>query len=190
MLFDGRVINSDALNFWKLTWQRVDTVDFFAMSIWSALELSSGVVVACLPATRRVVVAYLPMVSTAVSQYASRLSSRRAPGEGAYRLEKSNTRGSQANLAARTGDDSGFDIELTRTRDIDYPGILGDGTALSKGHATISALEDEEQDDANGAGQGSHDDTSVLTSPAPLMAAPTCPADAHTRSKRRSSGIV
>lgn len=54
------------------------------MSLWSALELSSGVVVACLPATRRVMAAYLPMVTTAISQYTSRLGTRRGPQGDAY----------------------------------------------------------------------------------------------------------
>lgn len=51
------------------------TVDFFGISLWSAIELTTGVVVACLPAARHVLVVYGPKVSTLMSIYATRVRS-------------------------------------------------------------------------------------------------------------------
>lgn len=44
------------------------------MALWSALELTTGVTVACLPATRQVVVKYVPVLPEIISKYTSRLS--------------------------------------------------------------------------------------------------------------------
>lgn len=45
------------------------------MALWSALELTTGVTVACLPATRQVVVKYVPILPEMISRFSSRLSS-------------------------------------------------------------------------------------------------------------------
>lgn len=45
------------------------------MALWSALELTTGVTVACLPATRQVVVKYVPVLPEIISRYTSRLTS-------------------------------------------------------------------------------------------------------------------
>ncbi|KAI3395630.1 hypothetical protein diail_1068 [Diaporthe ilicicola] len=50
------------------------TMDFFGIAVWSALELTTGVTVACLPATRQVVVKYVPILPEVISKYTSRLS--------------------------------------------------------------------------------------------------------------------
>lgn len=54
---------------------RPSTVDFFGVALWSALELTTGVTVACLPATRQVVVKYVPILPDIISRYTSRLTS-------------------------------------------------------------------------------------------------------------------
>ncbi|KAL2279610.1 hypothetical protein FJTKL_13299 [Diaporthe vaccinii] len=51
------------------------TMDFFGVALWSALELTTGVTVACLPATRQVVVKYVPILPDIISRYTSRLTS-------------------------------------------------------------------------------------------------------------------
>lgn len=48
--------------------------DFYDISLWSAIELTTGVVVACLPAVRQTLVKYGPSLRTIVSNYASRVS--------------------------------------------------------------------------------------------------------------------
>ncbi|POS69965.1 CFEM domain-containing protein [Diaporthe helianthi] len=50
------------------------TMDFFGVALWSALELTTGVTVACLPATRQVVVKYVPVFPDMLSRFSSRLS--------------------------------------------------------------------------------------------------------------------
>lgn len=50
------------------------TEDFYDIALWSALELTTGVIVACLPALRQTLVRYGPNLRTIVSQYASRAS--------------------------------------------------------------------------------------------------------------------
>ncbi|KAJ4392170.1 hypothetical protein N0V93_005793 [Gnomoniopsis smithogilvyi] len=50
------------------------TQDFYDISLWSAIELTTGVVVACLPAVRQTLVRYGPSLRTIVSDYASRIS--------------------------------------------------------------------------------------------------------------------
>lgn len=54
---------------------RPSTVDFFGVALWSALELTTGVTVACLPATRQVVVKYVPILPEILSRYTSRITS-------------------------------------------------------------------------------------------------------------------
>lgn len=49
-------------------------MDFFGVALWSALELTTGVTVACLPATRQVVVKYVPILPEIISKYTTRLS--------------------------------------------------------------------------------------------------------------------
>ncbi|KAG8161106.1 hypothetical protein KVR01_009370 [Diaporthe batatas] len=51
------------------------TMDFFGVALWSALELTTGVTVACLPATRQVVVKYVPVLPEMISRFSSRLGS-------------------------------------------------------------------------------------------------------------------
>lgn len=50
-------------------------MDFFGVALWSALELTTGVTVACLPATRQVVVKYVPILPEMISRFSSRLGS-------------------------------------------------------------------------------------------------------------------
>lgn len=87
-------------------------MDFFGVALWSALELTTGVTVACLPATRQVVVKYVPILPEIISRYTSRITSTLSYVSGGTRSEGG--KGSEIGRSTKSTTDISKDRTLQR----------------------------------------------------------------------------
>lgn len=118
------------------------------MSLSSTLELSCGIVVACLPATRRFLSVYLPKASAVISKYTSRLGTRRGSGKDTYCPGGSNSKsGGSTNSLGTVASRGGGKTKPARKGDCPLPGTPRSGWAFDKKLPRIPTGEEQETEE-------------------------------------------